>query len=79
VPAGSGSLPQAQIKPVRPEENPIVLKRGERALIGQLGLRAQYWLPIKTFDMRQIQQEGTDPIIGLLASMELVHKHELGK
>ncbi len=36
--ASPGPLPQAQIKPVCPEEDSIALKQGERALICQMGL-----------------------------------------
>jgi hypothetical protein len=68
--------PQAQIRRLSPIADPLAMKLGEHAIIGDFSLRAPTWMPIKTFWDEEMTQEGTDPVVGLLSAMEPVKSGE---
>lgn len=68
--------PQAQLRPVSSKADPLILREGEHAVVGDFDLRAPAWMPIKTFWDKEMTQEGTDPVVGVLAAMEPVKAGE---
>jgi len=68
--------PQAQLRRIASANDPLLLRPGESAMVGDLGLRAATWLPIKTFWNEEMTQTGTDPVVSLLAAMEPTSRGE---
>lgn len=62
--------PQAEHEQIAPEYDPLVLRPGERAVVGTFALARPSWMPLKTFSGNALAQPGGDPILGILAAME---------
>ncbi len=60
--------PQAELRPLSAAEDPWRLAEGEVATAVELRPGAQNYLPLRTWPDRQLVQEGTDPLLGLLAA-----------
>lgn len=68
--------PQAEIQHVAPPADPLILRPGEHAVIGEFALSAPSWMPLKTFTGKALAEPGTDPLAGILAAMEAVNAGE---
>lgn len=64
--------PQCTIQRITPSADPLLLKSGERALIGEFALLQESWMPLKTFTGKALAEAGSDPLTGILAAMEMV-------
>ncbi|GHP00763.1 hypothetical protein KSF_108100 [Reticulibacter mediterranei] len=64
--------PQAEITRIAPSADPLLLRPGEHALIGEFTLAKAAWMPIKTFPAKALTEAGGDPLANLLAAMETV-------
>lgn len=64
--------PQAELERVDPATDPLILRAGEHAVIGEFALSAPSWMPLKTFTGKALAEPGTDPLAGILAAMEAV-------
>jgi hypothetical protein len=64
--------PQAQIHRLAPQADPLLLHRGEHAVIGEFSLAQPSYLPLKTFSGKALAEPGADPLAGLLATMETI-------
>lgn len=62
--------PQAEILPVDPAWDPLIVRPGEGALIGEFALARPSWMPLKTFSGKALAEPGGDPLAHILASME---------
>ena len=58
--------PQAIIQPVSQENDPLALRQGEKATVVELSAGAAAYLPLRAFREREWQQEGADPLLGIL-------------
>ncbi len=65
--------PQAIMQPLA--EDPLQLKPGERLSVIELRPGAASYLPLRAFRERELTNEGTDPLLGLLAAMSHVPPH----
>ena len=64
--------PQADIQRVAPSADPLILRAGEHAVIGEFRLSQPSYLPLKTFSGKALAELGADPLAGLLATMEAI-------
>jgi hypothetical protein len=64
--------PQAEIHRLAPSADPLVLRSGEHAVIGEFALASPTWMPLKTFSGKTLAEAGADPLAGILAAMEPV-------
>lgn len=64
--------PQAEIQRVALTADPLILHRGEHAVIGEFSLAQPSYLPLKTFSGKALAELGADPLAGLLANMEAI-------
>ncbi|HEY7414060.1 MAG TPA: hypothetical protein VH593_02625, partial [Ktedonobacteraceae bacterium] len=62
--------PQAEIQRVAQAADPLLLHPGEYALIGEFSLAQPSYQPLKTFSGKSLSEPGSDPLAGLLATME---------
>lgn len=68
--------PQAEIERIAPSADPLILRPGEHAIIGEFALSAPSWMPLKTFTGKALAETGADPLAGILAAMEAVGSGE---
>src|SRR5579883_2084276 len=62
--------PQAEIHRLAPSADPLALRAGEHAVIGEFALTSPAWMPLKTFSGKTLAEAGADPLAGILAAME---------
>lgn len=65
--------PQAGLRPLVPDEDPLRLNEGEVASVVELAPAAAAYLPLQTWQQEQIHpssREGLDPVASLLASFD---------
>ena len=58
--------PQAIIQPVASAHDPLALQEGETVSVVELCAGAAAYLPLRAFREREWQQEGADPLLGIL-------------
>ena len=68
--------PQAEVTHVSPTADPLLLKPGEHALVGTFALLRPSYLPLKTWDGKELAEPGTDPLLGILAALEPLGEKE---
>ena len=61
--------PQARIRPVPPEEDPMRPREGEQAFTKVLTLARQEFLPLRTFRDDDILDAGSDPLLAVLGAL----------
>src|SRR5216110_2208239 len=66
--------PQAEVVRIAPSADPLLLRAGDYAVIGEFGLAAAAWMPIKMFPAKALTEAGGDPLANLLAAMEVAGK-----
>ncbi len=64
--------PQATIRFLTDEEDPLQLGAHEEATCVELRLGAPTYLPIRTWQRKALDEEGTDPLLNILAAMKSV-------
>jgi hypothetical protein len=65
--------PQAEILPL--SQDPLTLASDETVSAVELTPGAPSYLPLRTWGERELQNEGADPILGLLAALSHMPKH----
>ncbi|MBA2680410.1 MAG: hypothetical protein H0U76_18675 [Ktedonobacteraceae bacterium] len=68
--------PQAEIERIAPSADPLLLRPGEHAVVGEFSLAKEAWMPLKIFPAKALTEAGGDPLANLLASMETVGSGE---
>src|SRR5205085_1477218 len=58
--------PQAIIRPVALEDDPLSFRQGEEVSVVELCAGAAAYLPLRAFREREWQHEGADPLLGIL-------------
>ena len=58
--------PQAIIRQLAQEDDPLVLHKGETVSVVELRAGAQAYLPLHAWRERELLQEGADPLLGIL-------------
>ena len=58
--------PQAIIQPVAEANDPLIIREGEAVSVVELCAGAAAYLPLRAFGEREWQQEGADPLLGIL-------------
>ncbi len=61
--------PQARIRPVPPEEDPMRPREGEQAFTKVLTLARQEFLPLRTFRDDDLLDAGSDPLLAVLGAL----------
>jgi hypothetical protein len=61
--------PQASLLPLSREQDPLQLRDGEALSVLELSAGAASYLPLRSWRERELLQEGTDPVLGLLAAL----------
>ena len=61
--------PQARIRPVPPEEDPLRPREGEQAFTKVLTLARQEFLPLRTFRDDDLLDAGSDPLLAVLGAL----------
>ena len=61
--------PQARIRPVPPEEDPMRPREGEQAFTKVLTLARQEFLPLRTFRDDDMLDAGSDPLLAVLGAL----------
>ena len=61
--------PQARIRPLPPEEDPLRPREGEQAFTKVLTLARQEFLPLRTFRDDDILDAGSDPLLAVLGAL----------
>ena len=61
--------PQARIRPLLPEEDPLRPREGEQAFTKVLTLARQEFLPLRTFRDDDILDAGSDPLLAVLGAL----------
>ncbi len=67
--------PQAIIRPVAEAHDPLVLQDGEEVSVMELCAGAAAYLPLRAFREREWQQEGADPLLGILGVFNHLPPH----
>jgi hypothetical protein len=62
--------PQAELHRIAPSADPLLVHRGELAVVGEFALARASWMPLKTFSGKVLAEPGGDPLAGILAAME---------
>ncbi len=62
--------PQAEQQRIAPSADPLLLRPGEHAVVGEFALAQPAWMPLKTFSGKALAEPGADPLAGILAAME---------
>jgi hypothetical protein len=62
--------PQAEMHRIAPSADPLLVHKGELAVVGEFALARASWMPLKTFSGRVLAEPGSDPLAGILAAME---------
>jgi hypothetical protein len=66
----AAQYPQAELHRIDPAADPLFLRPGEHAVIGEFALSQKPWMPLKTFNGKTLAEPGADPLAGILAAME---------
>ena len=61
--------PQARIRPLPPEEDPLRPREGEQAFTKVLTLARQEFLPLRTFRDDDLLDAGSDPLLAVLGAL----------
>ena len=61
--------PQARVREVSPEDDPLRLAEGEQAWSVNLRLRGPEYLPLRTFKDDDLREAGSDPLVSLIGAM----------
>src|SRR6266700_2091004 len=61
--------PQARLLPLSGKQDPLRLHDGEALSVMELSAGAASYLPLNSWRERELLQEGTDPVLGLLAAL----------
>ena len=64
--------PQASIQPVATEDDPLQVRAGEAVSVVELRPGAAAYLPLRNWRERELDQEGADPLLGVLAAFTAV-------
>ena len=62
--------PQAEIHRIARAADPLLVRQGELAVVGEFALARASWMPLKTFSGKVLAEPGSDPLTGILAAME---------
>ena len=65
----NANYPQAQVREVSPEDDPLRLRDGERAWSTSLRLQGPEYLPLRTFRDDVLLEQGSDPLIPVIGSL----------
>ena len=68
--------PQAGIREVPPEEDPLRIDEGEQAWTTTLRSEGPEYVPLRTFRDRDLTDPGSDPLLGLLGSLSDLEEGE---
>jgi hypothetical protein len=67
--------PQASIRPLSQEDDPLSLREGEMVSAVELRAGAAAYLPLRAFRERELLQEGADPLLGILGVFNHLPAH----
>ena len=67
--------PQAIIRPLTQEDDPLALREGETVSAVELRAGAAAYLPLRAFRERELLQEGADPLLGILGVFNHLPAH----
>ena len=67
--------PQASIRPLTQEDDPLALREGETVSAVELRAGAAAYLPLRAFRERELLQEGADPLLGILGVFNHLPSH----
>jgi len=67
--------PQAIIRPLTQQDDPLVLKEGEMVSAVELRAGAAAYLPLRSLRERELLQEGADPLLGILGVFNHLPAH----
>ena len=67
--------PQAIIRPLTQEDDPLVLPEGETVSAVELRAGAATYLPLRAFRERELLQEGADPLLGIMGVFNHLPSH----
>ena len=67
--------PQASIRPLTQQDDPLVLRGGEMVSAVELRAGAAAYLPLRAFRERELLQEGADPLLGILGVFNHLPSH----
>jgi hypothetical protein len=67
--------PQAIIRPLAQEDDPLVRRVGEAVSAVELRAGASAYLPLRAFRERELLQEGADPLLGILGVFNHLPSH----
>ena len=67
--------PQAIIRPLAQEDDPLVLREGETVSAVELRAGAAAYLPLRALRERELLQEGADPLLGILGVFNHLPSH----
>jgi hypothetical protein len=67
--------PQAIIRPLTQEDDPLALQEGETVSGVELRAGAAAYLPLRAFRERELLQEGADPLLGILGVFNHLPSH----
>ena len=67
--------PQASIRPLTQEDDPLALREGETVSAVELRAGAAAYLPLRSFRERELLQEGADPLLGILGVFNHLPAH----
>ncbi|MBO0783501.1 MAG: hypothetical protein J2P37_32215, partial [Ktedonobacteraceae bacterium] len=62
--------PQAQIRSLTAEEDPLYLHKQEAVSCAELRLGAPSYLPLRVWQRQGLNEEGTDPLLNVLAALK---------
>ena len=68
--------PQAMVEEVAPDDDPMLLREGERAWSTTLRVWGPEYLPLRTFRDDDLLDQGSDPLIALIGSMSGLEEGE---
>ncbi len=68
----AAQYPHAELQPIASVADPLLLRAGEHAVIGEFAMTQKPFLPLKTFQGKALAEPGGDPLAGILAAMEPV-------
>jgi hypothetical protein len=67
--------PQAIIRPISTPDDPLLLREGETVSVVELHPGAAAYLPLRALHERELQQEGADPLLGILGVFNHLPPH----
>ena len=67
--------PQASIRPLTQQDDPLELREGETVSAVELRAGAAAYLPLRAFRERELLQEGADPLLGILGVFNHLPAH----